>query len=170
MRVVFGLAMIEAESISGEFDTGILLPDSGIRKGEFLADVLDVSPEGIGDRIRQIRGQRFADPFLDQLLAHTGHKISRTALSRMENGKEAVTLADIVAIAAVDPKNRGREWLAFGVYEARKSRRAGIPREFEITPGSTGPQLRVAEQGRNGPATDEPSELPKRPIRRRPKP
>jgi hypothetical protein len=88
----------------------------------------------------------------------------------MENGKERVKLADIVALAAVDPKGRGREWLAFGVYEARKARRAGVARDEEITPETSNPQLRVAEQGQNGPATAQPSELPKRSIRRRGRP
>jgi hypothetical protein len=45
----------------------ILVPDSGFRKRELLAVRLDVSPKGIGNRIREIRGKRFAEPFLQEL-------------------------------------------------------------------------------------------------------
>jgi hypothetical protein len=143
----------------------ILVPDSGFRKRELLAVRLDVSPKGIGNRIREIRGKRFAEPFLQELESRTGHRISKAALSRMENGKEAVTLPDIVALAAIDPKGRGREWLAFGVYEARKAQRTSAPFDVEISPEAPRPHLQVAEQGRSGRATVEPSESPTRPTR-----
>jgi hypothetical protein len=134
-----------------------------------VRDVLDVSPRAIGKRIKEIRGKRFQEPFLQELESRTGHRISQAAYSRMENGKEAISLDDIVAFARIDPQGRGREWLAFGVYEGRKARKTSAPRDEEATPETSGPQLRVAEQGRTYQATVPPSESPTAPKRRPPR-
>lgn len=37
-----------------------------------------------------------------------------SALSRLENGKRAMTTEDAEHVAAVDPKERGAAWVAFG--------------------------------------------------------
>ena len=35
-------------------------------------------------------------------------------ISRMENGERKISLEEVEAMAALDPKGRGRAWLAFG--------------------------------------------------------
>jgi transcriptional regulator with XRE-family HTH domain len=147
----------------------ILYAHYGLRKGHSLREELDVSLLAIGKRVKEIRGVRFQEPFLQELFARTGHRISQASLSRIERGKEAASLEDLVALAAVDPKGRGREWLVFGVYEARRSRRTSAPMDDEVSPEAPDRPLRVAEQGRTYPATAEPSGFPTPPTRRQPK-
>lgn len=52
---------------------------------------------------------------LDDLIAEkTGRRIHASELSRIETGKRPPHIVDVEAIAAVDPLQRGRAWLAWG--------------------------------------------------------
>lgn len=48
------------------------------------------------------------------ILARTGVKISRETLRQMEIGNRVPDIETVGVIAAVDPLNRGRVWLAWG--------------------------------------------------------
>lgn len=63
------------------------------------------------------------------IYSHTQVHYDPTTLSLLERGRRRVTLDDVGALARVDPRNRGRCWLAFG--EAEQERRAD--REAEAT-------------------------------------
>lgn len=77
--------------------------------------------ELVGDRILLIRQAlgSVRDPLALEKLSklvrdQTGHFIDKSELSRMERGKQGVSLADIDALARVDPLKRGKTWLAWG--------------------------------------------------------
>lgn len=68
-------------------------------------------------RARLGDGPRKPLPFreLDDLVfSKTGRRIHASELSRMETGKRLPLIQDVEALAAVDPENRGRAWLAWG--------------------------------------------------------
>lgn len=73
------------------------------------------------DRLLEIRralqSERKPLPYPDLealILAQTGVKISRETLRQMEIGNRTPDLRVVQAIAAVDPLQRGRVWLAWG--------------------------------------------------------
>lgn len=65
----------------------------------------------LGDGVREpMRGADFAA----RLSAASGRKYTANTVSEMETEKRRVTLDDVDVIARLDPKQRGREWLAWG--------------------------------------------------------
>jgi hypothetical protein len=42
------------------------------------------------------------------------HRYAQTLVNRLENGGQPPTLQDIAVYAALDPRNRGKLWLAWG--------------------------------------------------------
>src|SRR6185436_9191212 len=87
---------------------------------------------------------------------------SNSQLSRLETGSEPASLTEIACIALLDPQKRGREWLAFGVWETRKSPAPPLAASVEgdieairaIVAAEAQKTKRVARAGRNGRASD----------------
>lgn len=52
--------------------------------------------------------------FVALIRERTGAKYDPSAISRTENGDRDLALEDVPVIAAVDPHERGRDWLAWG--------------------------------------------------------
>lgn len=77
---------------------------------------------GVAARIYQIRlalGDGAGKPlsmreFARLVTQHSGRHYGNTTISRLETRQQIPSLADVVAIAQVDPLKRGRAWLAFG--------------------------------------------------------
>lgn len=148
----------------------ILYAQSALRKGDrTLLSGVTCSEEAIGKRIKEIRGRRNQVVFLADLRKRTGHRLSQSQLSRKETGASAITACDIAAIAVMDSQQRGREWLAFGVLEARKGRATSAPYEEFTAEVESASHLRVAEVGPSDRAKPAPSESPTLPIRRKAK-
>ena len=80
-------------------------------------------PETIGDRIYAIRRALGPDArtelslreFARRLHEVSGRKFYDIELSKMERGKRGYSIADLEAIAQLDPLNRGPWWIAWGV-------------------------------------------------------
>lgn len=78
----------------------------------------------IGARIREIReALGLQQDEMRALLERHGLHVSKTAYSRYETGGARATYEDIAVFACVDPRKRGRLWLAWG--DAPASRSAG---------------------------------------------
>lgn len=90
-------------------------------------------PDAVGDRIYEIRRALGPSPrqelslrdFAERLTVVAGELAARgvipepiryhaSELSRMERGQRGVSLFDVEVLAAIDPAQRGRGWLAFG--------------------------------------------------------
>ena len=77
--------------------------------------------ESQGDRVRIVReamGKQqgeFADA-LNTKAAESGlrARYDNTAISKLENGRRDLSVNDLFLIAALDPKQRGERWLAYG--------------------------------------------------------
>lgn len=52
--------------------------------------------------------------FAALLTKRSGTSYDSAKISRIESGERALSIAEVDVIAAVDPQNRGREWLAWG--------------------------------------------------------
>lgn len=81
----------------------------------------DTDAMSFADRLLMIRRalqserKPLAYPELETLiLERTGKKISRETLRQLEIGNRVPDLSVVEAIAAVDPLQRGRVWLAWG--------------------------------------------------------
>lgn len=61
-----------------------------------------------------VKNPMFIDDFVALVERTTGHRYDPAAISRSENGKRDITVDDAIRFAAVDPKQRGKAWLAFG--------------------------------------------------------
>lgn len=78
--------------------------------------------ESTGDRLFQIRlacgdGTRKAEPldaFAERVKRVAGVEYDPSTFSLLERMKQKWKLDDVTTLAAVDPKNRGPLWLAFG--------------------------------------------------------
>ena len=75
----------------------------------------------IGDRVRSIRELRGEkQPEYATALNAAAKRLklpknySVSTISRLETGRQEITLEDVLIIAAVDPEKRGRDWLAWG--------------------------------------------------------
>lgn len=106
-----------------------------------------------GDRLYEIRlacgvGRRKAEPmvaFVERVREATGVAYDPSTISLLERMMQGWTLDDVAAFAAVDPKGRGKVWLAFGKEgedEARgsadvpdRSRPVPEPKPAEPLPG-----------------------------------
>jgi hypothetical protein len=83
-----------------------------------------MAEESRGQRFYLVRlacgdGFRAPEPlrqFCERVLARTGIRLHASELSEIENDKpsKAVTLEHAEAVASVDPKRRGKLWLAWG--------------------------------------------------------
>jgi hypothetical protein len=69
----------------------------------------------MGDGHTPLSIRRFAEVVSQRSGRHYGN----TTICRLETGKQAAALVDVVAIASVDPKARGAAWLSFGDGGAR---------------------------------------------------
>lgn len=109
----------------------------------------------VGQRFYLVRlargdGVRRAEPirlFVAHVLEETGTVIHPSELSDIENDKpsKAVTIEHVAAVAAVDPKRRGKLWLGWGE-ELPEGVRQGVN-----APGyraGTDPDVRVAARPR----------------------
>lgn len=75
-----------------------------------------------GDRLFEIRlacggGRRKAEPmtaFVERVKEATGAVYDPSTISLLERMIQGWTLDDVTTFAAVDPKGRGKVWLAFG--------------------------------------------------------
>jgi transcriptional regulator with XRE-family HTH domain len=69
-----------------------------------------------GQRVKAIREARAVTgkEFAAALEAITGDRYDTSEVSRLETGNRVATWRDILAIAALDPEKRGRDWLAWG--------------------------------------------------------
>lgn len=110
----------------------ILYPDSGIRKSRIGDLVTDGSREALVERLRSIREASGLTQvqFLERLNRATAAAGMRpyvqSVLSRLENGGQQATVDDIAVFAAVDPKGRGKLWLAWGEKDDPTLRRHGV--------------------------------------------
>lgn len=70
----------------------------------------------VAGRIRLVRNDLHMAQwqFARFLSIRSGRVYAQDAICRLEHGKRIVQLADIEAIAAIDPLHRGASWLAFG--------------------------------------------------------
>jgi transcriptional regulator with XRE-family HTH domain len=95
----------------------------------------------VGERVRQIREARgekqpeFATA-LNAAAVRLGitARYDGTTVSKLETGMRRATLEDIELIAAIDPGDRGRDWLGWGGVpraDPSRFRRAGRPRRDE---------------------------------------
>lgn len=103
-------------------------PISGIRitqGGSYVSVNDDEVNRAIGKRIKEIRGDVSQADFLAALLVRTKRRISQAALSRMENGKEGASPADLHAIAQMDEKGQGVIWLFHGTTHTVESSEKG---------------------------------------------
>lgn len=101
-------------------------------------------PEPASRRVYAIRlalgdGWRTALPmadFAELLNGVSGGRYDSSIISRMESGERKLSLADITALAAVDPERRGKLWVGWGE-EADEAR---------AQPPATGDVIRVADR------------------------
>ena len=149
-------------------------------RGSLLPGNIDLavcSDQAVGQRVREIRETlgMTALAFVAHVYRETKQSYSQSQLSRIENGKQSVTLADVAVFAAVDPLQRGREILAFGMRQALPGGAIpGIAIESGTPVSSkSAARLRVAEAGQSYQASDvgvsPPSRGPRRQKRKRPK-
>lgn len=55
--------------------------------------------------------------FAALLSRRSGVRYDSSMVSRIESGDRKLTLDDVAVIASIDPKGRGRDWLAWGTNE-----------------------------------------------------
>lgn len=74
-----------------------------------------LTPSEVGARLKSVRVALGLSQleFIALLWEKLGYELRQSELSRIESGKQAATLEDFTAFAAVDPLQRGRAWLAF---------------------------------------------------------
>lgn len=122
-----------------------------------------------GQRIKAVRDARneTQPQFAAALQAVSGERYDASEVSRLESGNRVATWDDVRAIAALDPKQRGRDWLGWDV----ASSSAPIPLEIEHEvrglkqPGPPLPGKRrppEANVQRKGPRADPPLGSPRR--------
>lgn len=133
----------------------MLYPEPGYRKSP-VSDgywVVSVTRESVGARLRAVReatGKKQQDfvPLLDAAAADlygSGElTYSQSALSRLETGGQTATLEDIAVFARVDPKRRGKLWVAWGETEDAELR--PVPKvstkRFKDAPGTADAERR----------------------------
>lgn len=93
-------------------------------KGQYdrLMESFHVEPETPGQRLFLIRlacGDGIRKPesmrdFADRVLHVTGVNFEHSTIGMLERDLQGWRLKDVKAFAAVDPKQRGEAWLAFG--------------------------------------------------------
>lgn len=86
-----------------------------------------MADSGISDRLKAVREAtgltqlRFL-PRLNHVAVALGvREYSQSTLSKLESGAQAASFDDVAVFAAVDPKRRGRLWLAWGEERAEQT-------------------------------------------------
>lgn len=124
----------------------------------FHVKQFDCSDRAIGQRLKSIREARKETglAFSFAIRSATGKLMDPSKISKIENGKQTASFDDIAHFAALDPAQRGREWLAWGVREPEAPVMVdGVPFEegTPVTPEENR-QRRVAEGGQSYRASD----------------
>lgn len=79
-------------------------------EGQTVGERIYLIREALGTRRDPMPLEKFAELVAER----TGVTYDKSMLSRMETGDRKVSLDDVAVLAQVDPKKRGREWLAWG--------------------------------------------------------
>jgi hypothetical protein len=80
-------------------------------------------PGSVGERLREVRGPRRLEDFVPELnaasraLGEEGPIFSQSRVSKLELGAQRASLDDIAIYALLDPKRRGKLWLAWNEAE-----------------------------------------------------
>lgn len=95
-----------------------------------------------------------------------GLRYHPSTVSDIEAGNRAITLDDAIVVAALDPAERGIEWLAFGEEQEVQSAVISAPRPPLVAPISA--FTPVTQAGKPGSSPRSKSKGPQRPSRSRP--
>lgn len=102
----------------------------------------DLGPDPRHELSQRDMAERMAEAA--KALGLDGVRYDSSVVARIESGARRLTLDDVAVIAAVDPKRRGRAWLAWGEGAVIASDPYEGPEE-DVTPSTTAPPKRTSK-------------------------
>lgn len=133
--------------------------NSGAELAETPGSRLYLIRLALGDGVKN--PMRIED-FVALVRERTGTRYAPSAISRSENGERRLTLEDALIFAAVDPRKRGPDWLAWGERQGSEAEYGGKISETDARAAQAELNAKLAAQREEREATDDPppSEAP----------